>query len=76
MDEEMNSPRVAFQGERGAFGEEAALKLLGAEIQLVPRPSFESLFAAIREGLADYALAPLENSLLLYGTLRRVISVI
>ena len=30
-------PRVAFQGERGAFSEEAALKLLGLEIELVPR---------------------------------------
>ncbi|HEV7858154.1 MAG TPA: prephenate dehydratase [Pyrinomonadaceae bacterium] len=63
MNKETNRPRVAFQGERGAFSEEAALRLLGADIQLVPRPSFESLFASISEGLADYALAPLENTL-------------
>jgi prephenate dehydratase len=63
MNEETNRARVAFQGERGAFSEEAALRLLGEEIELVPRPSFESLFAAINEGSADYALAPLENSL-------------
>jgi prephenate dehydratase len=56
-------PRVAFQGERGAFSEEAAVKLLGEQIQLVPRPTFESLFAALNEGAADYLLAPLENSL-------------
>jgi prephenate dehydratase len=55
--------RVAFQGERGAFSEEAAVKLLGEEIELVPRPTFESLFVAIDEGAADYALAPVENSL-------------
>jgi prephenate dehydratase len=55
--------RVAFQGERGAFSEEAAVKLLGEDIQLVPRPTFESLFAAINEGAADYILAPVENSL-------------
>ena len=55
--------RVAFQGERGAFSEEAAVKLLGEEVQLVPRPTFESLFVAIDEGLADYVLAPFENSL-------------
>jgi prephenate dehydratase len=58
--------RVAFQGERGAFSEEAAVKLLGADIELVPRPTFESMFAAIGEGAADLILAPLENSL--YGS--------
>jgi prephenate dehydratase len=55
--------RVAFQGERGAFSEEAAIKLLGEEIVLVPRPSFEAAFAAIGDGVADYVLAPIENSL-------------
>jgi prephenate dehydratase len=55
--------RVAFQGERGAFSEEAAVKLLGEEIQLVPRPTFEAAFSAISDGVADYLLAPIENSL-------------
>ncbi len=55
--------RVAFQGERGAFSEEAALKLLGDKIMLVPRLTFEAAFRAIFEGLADYILAPIENSL-------------
>jgi prephenate dehydratase len=55
--------RIAFQGERGAFSEEAAVKLLGEDIQLVPRSTFESLFVAIDEGAADYVLAPVENSL-------------
>jgi len=55
--------RVAFQGERGAFSEEAAVKLLGEEISLVPRPTFEAAFSAIRDGAADYILAPIENSL-------------
>ena len=34
--------QVAFQGEHGAFSEEAALRLLGAGTRLVPRPTFES----------------------------------
>ncbi|HXX71734.1 MAG TPA: prephenate dehydratase [Candidatus Acidoferrum sp.] len=55
--------RVAFQGERGAFSEEAAVKLLGEGISLVPRPTFEAAFAAITDGVADYVLAPIENSL-------------
>jgi prephenate dehydratase len=52
---------VAFQGERGAFSEEAALKLLGPEIELVPRRTFADLFNSL--GLADYLLAPIENSI-------------
>src|SRR5712691_7262917 len=56
-------PRVAFQGERGAFSEEAAVRLLGEDVRLVPCPKFDKLFAAIGDGLADCALAPIENSL-------------
>jgi prephenate dehydratase len=55
--------RVGFQGEPGAFSEAAALKLLGEEIMLVPRPTFETLFTAISEHAADQILAPIENSL-------------
>ena len=56
-------PRVAFQGERGAFSEEAALKLLGAEIELVPQQTFAALFDSLRDGVADYLVAPVENSI-------------
>ena len=55
--------RIAFQGERGAFSEEAALKLLGSDIALVPCGTFDATFSAIEDGLADYVLAPMENSL-------------
>jgi len=55
--------RIAFQGERGAFSEEAALKLAGPHATLVPRPTFEAAFSAIDDKLADYILAPIENSL-------------
>ena len=61
-----NSPspmRVAFQGEPGAFSEDAAIELLGPEIDLVPRPTFGVLFSSIAEDLADYAIVPVENSL-------------
>lgn len=62
MTVEPNS-RVAFQGERGAFSEEAAVKLLGEKIVLVPQPTFEATFAAVGDGLADFILTPIENSL-------------
>lgn len=56
-------PRVAFQGERGAFSEEAALKLLGDEIELVPQRTFAALFDSLTTGVADYLVAPVENSI-------------
>ena len=55
--------RVAFQGEPGAFSEEAAVILLGTGIETVPRATFDSLFAAINDGSADVILAPVENTL-------------
>jgi prephenate dehydratase len=55
--------RIAFQGEPGAFSEEAALQLLGPSIIPVPRPTFDSAFRAIDDGAADALLAPVENSL-------------
>ena len=61
--QENGSVRVAFQGARGAFSEEAAVKLLGEEVTLVPRTNFESLFSAIDDRAADCILAPIENSL-------------
>lgn len=70
MSEGGGPTRVAFQGERGAFSEEAAVKLLGEGANLVPRPTFESLFAAVGEGAADLALAPVENTLA--GSVHRV----
>jgi prephenate dehydratase len=57
-------PRVAYQGAPGAFSEEAALALLGAEIELVPCPTFAVLFCSLDEERADYLLAPVENSLI------------
>lgn len=59
-----HKPRVAFQGEHGAFSEEAALKAFGSEIDLVPRPTFALLFSSIDEGLADFLVAPVENSII------------
>ena len=58
-----HKPRVAFQGERGAFSEEAALKLLGPEIELVPQRTFAELYESVEKGEADYVLAPVANSI-------------
>lgn len=59
----VHKPRVAFQGERGAFSEEAALKLLGENIELVPQKTFAALYGSIDRGEAEYVLAPVRNSI-------------
>lgn len=56
-------PVVAFQGERGAFSEEAAIKLLGSDIELLPCQSFEDIFEAVEQGRSQFCIAPIENSL-------------
>lgn len=58
--------RVAFQGEPGAFSAEAANRLLGNEIELVPCETFEQMFSVVEDGQCDHCLAPIENSL--YGS--------
>ena len=61
-----NSPRTptaAFQGERGAFSEDAARKLLGPSVKTLPFRSFDEMFDAVSSGAADAAVAPIENSL-------------
>ncbi len=53
---------VAFQGETGAFSEEASLTLF-PEARPVPCPTFESVFEAVADGSADSGVIPIENSL-------------
>ena len=67
-------PRIAFQGERGAFSEDAAFTLLGPDIELVPCRNFETLFTSLDEGLAEYVLVPIENSLI--GAIRPAVDLL
>jgi prephenate dehydratase len=54
----------AFQGERGAFSEEAARILLGpGPLRALPCVRFEELFLALKEGRAAAAVVPIENTL-------------
>ena len=52
--------KVAYAGEPGAFGEEAALLLPDAEP--LPCPSFAAVFEAVTSGRADRGVVPLHNS--------------
>jgi prephenate dehydratase len=54
---------IAFQGERGAFSEEATRKLLGHSVDVLPCQRFEDLFRNLKEGRATGAVVPIENTL-------------
>lgn len=62
---------VAFQGEHGAFSEEAVLKnkdvlaeLDGSKrgLETIPYPSFEDVITAVEKNWVDYGILPIENS--------------
>jgi prephenate dehydratase len=55
--------RVAFQGERGAFSEEAARRILGEKIEPCPKREFDEMFEAVIRDEADCAVVPIENTL-------------
>ncbi|NLT73354.1 MAG: prephenate dehydratase [Chloroflexi bacterium] len=54
---------VGYQGEPGAYSEEACLSLFGSEIQPVPCDSFDAVFEGVEAGRLDYGVVPVENSL-------------
>jgi prephenate dehydratase len=55
--------RVAFQGEEGAFSQQAARQLLGERAEAVPCQRFEDVFVSLREKRVDSAVIPIENTL-------------
>jgi len=54
--------RVAFQGEPGAYSEQAVFNYYG-EVDTHPCESFDVMFDSVVSGKSDLALAPIENSL-------------
>lgn len=58
-----SEPIVAFQGEHGAYSEEAIRRHFGEDIATLPCESFEALFQAIRNGKATHGMLPVENAL-------------
>jgi len=57
-----SSIRVAFQGETGAFSEEA-LRVFFADAEGAPMQSFEKVFEALESEAVERAVIPIENSL-------------
>ena len=54
---------IAIQGEPGAFSEEAARRMAGREIRILPCQRFEDMFRALADGRAEGAVVPIENTL-------------
>ena len=61
---------VAFQGEIGAYSEEAAFHFLGPSIQVRPCESLDDVFHLVEQGETQFGIVPIENSL--EGSISRV----
>ena len=57
------NPRVAFQGERGAFGELAIRQQWPTGAVPIPCRTFPDAISAIRQDRAEYAVIPVENAI-------------
>lgn len=55
--------RIAFQGEAGAFSEEAIGQLWGSDVALVPCRDFLDVTQAVASGTADRGVLPIENTI-------------
>jgi prephenate dehydratase len=55
--------KVAFQGEAGAYSEEAVIQHWGEKASPVPRPYLRDVFNSVESGEADLGLVPVENTL-------------
>ena len=58
----VDHPRVAYQGEPGAYSEMAAVDFFGQDVKAIGMYQFEDPFIALKNGEADYAVLPIENS--------------
>src|ERR1700743_3059974 len=56
-------PRVAIQGIRASFHEEAAFKFFGEDIHTIECSSFKKTFEALESREADYVVMAIENSI-------------
>ncbi len=59
-----DNPRVAFQGDYGAYSEMAARAYFGQSVDVFPRHDFHALFEAVESGEASHGMVPIENTLM------------
>ena len=61
---------AAFQGEIGAYGEEAAFRFFGPSVEVRPCEDFAEVFRTVEDGATQFGVVPVENSL--EGSISRV----
>jgi prephenate dehydratase len=54
--------KIAFQGEKGAFSEDAATRFFGSGIVPVPCKTFKDVFRSVSSGSSGFGAVPVENS--------------
>jgi len=54
---------VAFQGELGAYSEEAAFRYFGDSVNVKPCEKLDDVFLAVEKGEVNHGIVPIENSL-------------
>ena len=59
----MSTLRIAFLGPFGTFTEQALRQVAPEEAELIPLTSPPLAMKAVREGRADWAVVPIENSI-------------
>jgi len=55
--------KVAYQGERGAYSESAAISFFRFAIELKPCRGLPQVFESVEKGETQYGVVPVENSL-------------
>jgi len=58
-----DAPRVVFQGEPGAFSEEAALRFFGESVEARPVPTWRAVFETVADAAEDAGVIAIESSL-------------
>ena len=58
----MKPMKIAFQGEPGAYSEQAVFDYFG-DVESLPCESFDAVFDAVNENKCDAGMIPIENSL-------------
>lgn len=62
MRDPIADPAVVYQGQPGAYGEEASISFFGEAVRKANVTTFEDVFKALDRGEADYGVLPIENN--------------